>query len=996
MRRIHILVSVVVLLVIGMSFSNPIEMGGSESRVNEKSTRGVHEGDSIRQDPANWSEEVRLSNWSTARPYYPHMAAYGSAIHVAWEDLRLLAQGRPPEVFYARSTDNGTTWSEEIMLSDDDLLRSGTPRIAVDRENVFVIWVDSRGASAFELNYVTSSDGGETWSENRPFTPNDGFDSENPQAAISGDKVHVVWSDTKLGQYEVYYRNSTDGGSTWSDERRLTYWSSGTDGPAGISVVGSTIHVLFTRYLGSWEAFYMRSDDNGVTWTTPVDVGDLDGYNSWASGLSSLGSSVHVCLVDFRFGPYQIFYRNSTDNGATWNPLKRISNSTVDASQCSIDVDGQGVHIVWYDRKPGNTEIYYRNSTNSGTSWNDEVRLTFDSRGSFQPYVEANSSFVHVMWLDERGGGGVFYRRSPRFPPDTEPPRPPRSLEITLEDYDRDVRIAWKAATDEGRLGGTVEYVISRSNDSSSSFIDLGRVQATGSSSYSFVDKAAGRGNSSQFRYYVESVDYSGNRNRSILAGKYILFLDAGKHLISFPVQMLKKKTWLNRQPANAPSNREGGSIAYDSVADRIILFGGGGAFNDTWIYDVTNNTWTEDVPSSSPGKRWGAKMVYCALEGKAVLFGGFWNTYLNDTWTRDSHSGEWEHVSSLRSPSARYDHEMVYVESRNGVILFGGYDGTLLNDTWFFDCSNNHWEQLSLVPSPNIRSKHAMSYDPIRDEVIVFGGLGKGTPSRQGFHNDTWVLDVKTLTWRNATNGRSPMSAWDSRMVYDLRNGKHILFGGYGRIATEITMVFSYLRQTWMYDGDRGEWELLDIYAPPPGRWDHGMVYAKASGKVVLFGGATSVLRNDTWTFELHLNRVFDVATQSFDVVRYYDALDETDHWKEYAIYKTYWDLEDVDNTMGLWVNLHQDDNVVVVGIIQNSTTISLAEGWNLVGYPSFDSTYTVAELKMDTGALRVEGFDSTPPYHLRVLGDAEVLQAGRAYWVYVQSETTWTVDSS
>ena len=47
-----------------------------------------------------------------------------------------------------------------------------------------------------------------------------------------------------------------------------------------------------------------------------------------------------------------------------------------------------------------------------------------------------------------------------------------------------------------------------------------------------------------------------------------------------------------------------------------------------------------------------------------------------------------------------------------------------------------------------------------------------------------------------------------------------------------------------------------------------------------------------------------------------------------------------------------------------------------------------------MDTGAVRVEGYDSTPPYHLKVLGDAEVLLAGEAYWVRVAADAEWIVD--
>ena len=40
------------------------------------------------------------------------------------------------------------------------------------------------------------------------------------------------------------------------------------------------------------------------------------------------------------------------------------------------------------------------------------------------------------------------------------------------------------------------------------------------------------------------------------------------------------------------------------------------------------------------------------------------------------------------------------------------------------------------------------------------------------------------------------------------------------------------------------------------------------------------------------------------------------------------------------------------------------------------------------------VKGFDpSALPNSLRVLGDAESLQAGYAYWVRVEADTIWTI---
>ena len=136
-------------------------------------------------------------------------------------------------------------------------------------------------------------------------------------------------------------------------------------------------------------------------------------------------------------------------------------------------------------------------------------------------------------------------------------------------------------------------------------------------------------------------------------------------------------------------------------------------------------------------------------------------------------------------------------------------------------------------------------------------------------------------------------------------------------------------------------------------------------------------------------------LQTVEYDMAWFYDSPPQ--QWKWYMKSKEYRrGLWDMNHIMGLWVNVTEDSNLTVAGIVPAQTTIHLYEGWNLVSLPSFNSSYTVADLKVETGATRVEGYDPTPPYHLRVLGDAEVLLAGYGYWVKVDIDVDWIVEVS
>ncbi len=149
-----------------------------------------------------------------------------------------------------------------------------------------------------------------------------------------------------------------------------------------------------------------------------------------------------------------------------------------------------------------------------------------------------------------------------------------------------------------------------------------------------------------------------------------------------------------------------------------------------------------------------------------------------------------------------------------------------------------------------------------------------------------------------------------------------------------------------------------------------------------------------------IQLNESIEYVLQTVDYNKawFYDS--SSQEWKWHMKSKGYRrGLWNVNQTMGLWVNVTGDWSLTVAGLVPAQTMIHLHSGWNLVGFPSSNTTYTVADLKADTGATRVEGLETMPPFpphYLRVLGDADMLLAGEAYWVKVDADTIWTVEMS
>ncbi|TET90565.1 MAG: thioredoxin family protein [Methanomassiliicoccales archaeon] len=136
-------------------------------------------------------------------------------------------------------------------------------------------------------------------------------------------------------------------------------------------------------------------------------------------------------------------------------------------------------------------------------------------------------------------------------------------------------------------------------------------------------------------------------------------------------------------------------------------------------------------------------------------------------------------------------------------------------------------------------------------------------------------------------------------------------------------------------------------------------------------------------------------LQTIQFDRVWTHDSSDTADPWKSYMEEKPHkGDLWSIDRYNAYWVNVLADDDWVVAGLVPVATQIQLYAGWNLVSFPSFNPIYTVGQLKVDIGALRIEGYDSTTgPYYLKALLDTDVMVAGRGYWIYVDSNVMWNV---
>jgi len=380
--------------------------------------------------PAGWTVDINLSK-NPISDMNPNIVINSSIIHMTWEHWF----GGTLETFYMNSFDAGQTWNDIVKISNSGVA-AFYPDIGNDENQVHIVWQDWKTID-WEIFYRNSSDSGETWNPEKIISSNDGYASEGPKVAASsnGQDIHVIWVDSRHGaesvppNTEIYYNRSLDGGITWEGEQRLTNALYGTSG-INIAVEESNIHIIFyDERDGSWDVYYKRSIDNGATWDDGLGnigqdrkVTPNDAVDHGPATITVCDSLIHVVWVDQVWpGPvYYMYYRNSTDNGFSWNSIQLLSGPSPIISNPDITAWGANVSVVWADtRDDGSTsEVYYKNSTNSGISWNPDLRLTYnEGNDSWQPRIALNNSTVHVAWHDGRDSNyEIYYKRSPNFP----------------------------------------------------------------------------------------------------------------------------------------------------------------------------------------------------------------------------------------------------------------------------------------------------------------------------------------------------------------------------------------------------------------------------------------------------------------------------------------------------------------------------------------------------------------------------------------------------
>ena len=282
-------------------------------------------------------------------------------------------------------------------------------------DNIHIAWQDNTPGN-LEIFYKKSTNGGTAWVSSKRLTWNSGRSEYSAINSDSSDNIHIMWQDETPGNYEIYHKKSTNGGTAWSNAKRLT-WSSGDSIlPALAFDSGDFIHMVYADDTsGTRKIYYKKSTDQGNSWTSKkLTSNSIDFYLPRIAIDSK--DDIYVVWYDLEFNDADLYLMKSTDGGETWSNSRRLTWSFGNSSNASINIDSSDyVHLAHTDDNPGYPEIYYRKSMDGGTTWCTK-RLTWNpGYSSFAKIAFDSSDNIHIVWSDSTPhylNYEIYYKKS--------------------------------------------------------------------------------------------------------------------------------------------------------------------------------------------------------------------------------------------------------------------------------------------------------------------------------------------------------------------------------------------------------------------------------------------------------------------------------------------------------------------------------------------------------------------------------------------------------
>jgi len=269
-------------------------------------------------------DPVRVDSGEAGSAYSAHpvlSADPDGNVVVVWEDSR----DGYSDIYVNHSSDYGHSFGtdQRLDIGDAGSADSFVPTVGMSEGYAYVAWHDTASGEGRDIYLARSTDSGSTWTAGERVESSAAglFDALFPSMAVKGSELHLVWQDERSGGHDIFYRRSGDGGVSWDmEEFRLDRDASGSSHSYRPQVRRfDDGHVIAFwedyRYdgdlVGFNDLFYNYSADNGSTWSgadyriNSNRPGSAYAIDPW---MGRNGQELFFVWADGRFGSSNVFF----------------------------------------------------------------------------------------------------------------------------------------------------------------------------------------------------------------------------------------------------------------------------------------------------------------------------------------------------------------------------------------------------------------------------------------------------------------------------------------------------------------------------------------------------------------------------------------------------------------------------------------------------------------------------------------------------------------
>lgn len=313
---------------------------------------------------------------------------------------------------------------------------------------------------------------------------------------------------------------------------------------------------------------------------------------------------------------------------------------------------------------------------------------------------------------------------------------------------------------------------------------------------------------------------------------------------------------WTTLASGSAPTDRRGARAVYNTVAGRVLIWGGEGAgptyLNTGAALDPATNNWTP-IDASDGDKPSGRIDFTATWTGtKMLIWGGYDGTSVVNSGALYLPVGDsWDPIAAGSAPTARRAHSAVWDSVNARVIIFGGNNGAAAVDTGAaYDPAGNSWTTLDISEGDHAAAREQHTAVWAGSKMLVWGGIDAGTALNSGAIYDP-AGGAGTI-WTPITTTGAPAARHGHVAFWDETSLRMIIFGGHAQGGAA-------LNDGGIYDPALDSWTALAAADAPSARfaaaavWDNGgqrlLIFGGDSGSAAIASGAALQMPGNLWS---------------------------------------------------------------------------------------------------------------------------------------------------